>query len=116
MRSFEIDLGIQIHVKIPSDSSMTDSLTDRLGARPRTKHIDTLNFGIHELVQDGDLSIKMVPTAKTFADVGTKPVSASVLQLREMQIQCIRRSAVNLAGFLDPVPKDRTVKEKKVGR
>ena len=26
--------------------------------------------------------------------------------------QWIRHSAVNVAGFLDPVPKDRTVREK----
>ena len=30
--------------------------------------------------------------------------------------QVKQNSAVNLAGFLDPVPEDRTVREKKVGR
>ena len=55
-------------------------LTDRLGAGKRTKHIDTRYFWIQERVQDGDLSIKKVLTAKICADVGTKPVSASVLK------------------------------------
>ena len=35
---------------------------------------------VQERVQDGDLTIERVPTAKKRADVGTKPVSASVLQ------------------------------------
>ena len=66
-------------VEIQSDSSVAIFLTDRLGAGPRTKHIDT-RFFVQERVQDGDLSIKKVLTAKKCADVGTKPVSASVLQ------------------------------------
>ena len=67
-------------IEIQSDSSTANSLTDRLGAGQRTKHIDTRYFWIQERVQDGDLSIKKVLTAKNSTDVGTKPVSASVLQ------------------------------------
>ena len=67
-------------IEIQSDSSTAISLTDRLGAGQRTKHIDTRYFWIQERVQDGDLSIKKVLTAKNCADVGTKPISASVLQ------------------------------------
>ena len=66
-------------VEIQSDNSAANSLTDRLGARPRTKHIDTRYFWVQERVQDGDLSIKKVSTAKNCADVGTKPVTASVV-------------------------------------
>ena len=36
-----------------SDSSTANSLTDRLGAGQRTKHIDTRYFWIQERVQDG---------------------------------------------------------------
>ena len=57
-----------------------NSLTNRLGAGQQTKHIDTRYFWIQERVQDGDFSIKMVLTAKNCADVGTNPVSGSVLQ------------------------------------
>ena len=60
-------------VDIQSDSSTANSLTDRLGAGQRTKHIQ-------ERGQDRDLSIKKVPATKSCADVGTKPVSASVLR------------------------------------
>ena len=74
------DLGIPRKIEIQSDSSTAKSLTDRLGAGQRTKHIDTLYFWIQERVQDGDLSIKKVPTAKNCADVGTKPVSATALK------------------------------------
>ena len=35
------DLGIPMKVEIQSDSSTANSLTDRLGAGQRTKHIDT---------------------------------------------------------------------------
>ena len=80
LRSIYQDLGIPLKVEIQSDSSTSNSLTDRLGAGQRTKHIDTRYFWIQERVQDGDLSIKKVRTAKNCADVGTKPVSASVLQ------------------------------------
>ncbi len=80
LRSMYQDLGIPMNMEIQSDSSMANSLTDRLGAGQRTKHIDTRYFWIQERVQDGDLSIKKVPTAKNCTDVGTKPVSASVLQ------------------------------------
>ena len=80
LRSKNQDLGIPMKVEIQSDSSTADSLTDRLGAGQRTKHTDTRYIWIQERVQDGDLSIKKVPTAKNCADVGTKPVSASVLQ------------------------------------
>ena len=69
-----------MQIEIQSDSSTANSLTDRLGAGQRTKHLDTRYFWILERVQDGSLSIKKVLTAKNCADVGTKPVSASVLQ------------------------------------
>ena len=67
-------------IEVQSDSSTANSLTDRLGAGQRTKHIDTRYFWIQERVQEGDFSIKKVLTAKNCADVGTKPVSTSVLQ------------------------------------
>ena len=80
LRSMYQDLGIPMKIETQSDSSTANSLTDRLGAGQRTKHIDTRYFWIQERVQDGDLSIKKVLTAKNCAAVGTKPVSASVLQ------------------------------------
>ena len=80
LRSTYQDLGIPMKIEIQSDRSTANSLTDRLGAGQRTKHIDTRNFWIQERVQDGDLSIKKVIAAKNCADVGTKPVSASVLK------------------------------------
>ena len=80
LRSTYQDLGIPMKIEIQSDSSTANPLTDRLGAGQRTKHIDTRYFWIQEPVQDGDLSVKKVPTAKSCPDVGTKPVSASVLQ------------------------------------
>ena len=67
-------------IEIQSGSSTANSLTDRLGAGQRTKHIGTRYFWVQERVQDADLSIKKVPTAKNCADVATKPVSASVLR------------------------------------
>ena len=80
LRSMYQDLGIPMKIEIQSGSSTANSLTGQLGAGQRTKHIDTRFFWIQERVQDGDLSIKKVPTAKNCAEVGTKPVSASALQ------------------------------------
>ena len=81
LRSISLDLGIPLKMEKQSDSLTANSLTDRLGAGQRTKEIDTRYFWIQERVQDGDLSIQKVSTAKNCADVGTKPVSASVQQL-----------------------------------
>ena len=72
--------GIPMKIEIQGDSSTSNSLTDRLGAGQRTKHIDTRCFWIQDRVQGRDLRIKKVPTTKNCADVGTKQVSASVLQ------------------------------------
>ena len=80
LRSIYQYMGSPMKIEIQSDRPMGNSLADRLGAGQRTKHIDTLYFWIQERVHDGDLSIKKVPIAKNCADVGTKPVSASVLQ------------------------------------
>ena len=79
LRSMHLDLGIPLKIEIHSDSSTANSLTDRLGVGQRTKHIGTRYFWIQERVRDGELNIKKVLTAENFADVGTKPVSASVL-------------------------------------
>ena len=65
-------------IEIQSDSSTRNSLTDRMGAGQRTKHIDTRYFWIQERVQDGDLSIKKVPTAKKTAQMLER--SQSLLQ------------------------------------
>ena len=40
-----MDLGIPMKVEIQRDSSTANSLTDRLGAGPRTKYIDTHFWG-----------------------------------------------------------------------
>ena len=80
LRSIHQDLEIPMKVEMQSDHSTANSLTDRLGAGQRTKHIDMRYLWIQEGVQDGDLSNKKVPTAKNCADVGEKPVSASVPQ------------------------------------
>ena len=58
LRSMYQDLGIPMKIDIQSDSSTANSLTDRLGAGQRTKHIDTRYFWIQERVQDADFSIK----------------------------------------------------------
>ena len=50
--------GIPMMIEIQSDSSKANSLTDRLGAGQRTKHIDTRYFWIQERVQDGHFNIK----------------------------------------------------------
>ena len=80
LRSMYQDLGIPMKIEVQSDSSTANSLTGRLGAGQQTKHIDTRYCWIQERVRVGDLRIKKVPTAKNCADIGTKPVSASVLQ------------------------------------
>ena len=76
LRSEHTDLGIHMNVETDSYSSTSNSLTDRLGAGPRTETHGHDFLGVQQRVRDGDLSLKKVPTAKHGADVGTKPVSA----------------------------------------
>ena len=63
LRSMYQDLGIPMKIEIQIDSSTAKSLTDRMGAGQRSKHIDTRYFWIQVQVQDGDLSIKKVPAS-----------------------------------------------------
>ena len=74
LRAVYVDLGFLVEVDELSGSSTAGSITDRWGARPRTKRY----FLVQERVQDGDLSIRKVPTFKNCADIGTKPVSSQV--------------------------------------
>ena len=69
LRSIYMNLGIPMKVETQSDKSPANSLTDRLGARPRTILIDTRYLWVRERVQDADLSIKKVPTAKKCATI-----------------------------------------------
>ena len=54
-----------------------NSLTDRLEAEQQREHKDMRDFWIQEQVQDEDFSIKK---EKNCANVGKKPIVASVLQ------------------------------------
>ena len=96
LRSMYQDLEIPMKIEIQSDSSTANSLKDRLGAGQRTKHIDTRYFWTEERVQDGDFSVKKVLTAKNCANVGTKQLSASVLQ---QQLQVCR---IGILLTMDP--------------
>ena len=44
LRSMRMDLGMSMKVGIHSDSSKSNSLTDRREAGSRTKHMDTRKF------------------------------------------------------------------------
>ena len=80
-RSIYMDMGIPRRLKYKLTLLRQILRTDRLGAGPRTKQIDTrIFFGVQSEFKNGDISIKKVPTAMNCSDVGTKPVSASVLQ------------------------------------
>ena len=79
LRSIYMDLGIPMKVEIQRDCSTANYLTDRLGRGPRTKHTDTRYLGARtrsrwrSQYQEGAYSEKR-------ADVGTKPICASVPQ------------------------------------
>ena len=79
LRSMYHDLGIPMKIEIRSDGRTANSLTDRLEAGQRTKHLDTRYIWTKTSSRCSPLSIKKVLTAKNCEDVGTKPVSASVL-------------------------------------
>ena len=57
VRSIYIDLGVPMLVEIRSDSSTSNSLTDRLGTGPSTKHIDTRYFWIQAREFEMEISL-----------------------------------------------------------
>ena len=63
LRSTDHNLGIPMKVETQSDSSMTNSLTDRLGAGPRTKHIIHDTSGYKSEIKI-DISLSKVCAAK----------------------------------------------------
>ena len=71
LKSMHQNLGIPMKIETQSDNSTANSLTDRLGARQRTKHIDTRYFWVQERDQDGYFSIEKVLTPKHCVDIGT---------------------------------------------
>ena len=75
-----MDLGIPMKVEIQSDRSMENSLTDRLGQDPERSKLIHENLGYKNAFKVVISVLKRVPTAKKFTNVGTTPVSASVLQ------------------------------------
>ena len=60
-----------------SGGETENSLTDRLEAGQQMEHKDMRYFWIQEQVRDEDFSVKK---EKNCANVGTKPIFASVLQ------------------------------------
>ena len=96
LRAIYSDYGMDMEVEIHSDSTTAGSLTDRLGAGPRTNHLDTRYLWVQERVQDKDLRVVKVHTSKNLSDAGTKPVTAKVLEQH-----CLSAGMV----FYDEAPK-----------
>ena len=71
-----MDLGVPMKVELQSDSFYGGLFDRSIGSRTS----NTRYIWVQERVRDGDLTVKRVLAAKNCADVGTKPVSASVLQ------------------------------------
>ena len=80
LRSIYMDLGIPMKVEMQSDSSTSNSLTDRLGAGPRTKHLDTRYNSGTRTSSRWRPQYQEDAHRKNCADVGTKPVSAAAPQ------------------------------------
>ena len=79
MKAVYADLGLDMWVNVQSDSSTAGALTDRLGAGPRTKHLDTRFMWVQERVQDEELKVTKVHTDLNVSDVCTKPTSSATL-------------------------------------
>ena len=101
-----MDLGIPTKGEIQSDSSTAKAFVGSVGSRtPERNTLIHDSFQVQERVQDGDLSIKNVFTAKNCADVGTKPVSAF----------STTTAVHNFAGLVFQVTMDSTLHYKMIG-
>ena len=59
-------------ITILSDSSAARGMISRLGVGRKAKHIDTQFLFAQQLIYDGTIKVKSVPTAENVADIGTK--------------------------------------------
>ena len=60
------------------DNQSTIALCERGGAGHRTKHVKIRNFWVKERLDDGDIMIEYMPTARMLADVLTKPLQGTL--------------------------------------
>ena len=68
------DMGVQVKLKIMTDSSSAKSMVSRRGVG-RVRHLDVKDLWIQERVAKGDFVMRKVPGERNLADPLTKNVS-----------------------------------------
>ena len=79
LQSTLIDLGLEPHVRVHTDSSAARAMTHRLGPGSHVKHIETRRFFIQQLVTTRRIEVAKCLGEENMADLLTKAVSARVL-------------------------------------
>ena len=73
------EIGINLKLRVWSDSSAARTMCHRLGAGS-LKHVETKHFHIQEMLAKGRLTVEKVETDKNPGDLGTKAATVRMLE------------------------------------
>ena len=73
------EIGINLKLRVWSDSSAARTMCHRLGAGS-LKHVETKHFHIQEMLAKGRLTVEKVETDKNPGDLGTKAATVKMLE------------------------------------
>ena len=88
MRSLLEEWGIDMQLRLKTDSSVANALSQRLGVG-KMKHMQTRFLWLQQAVQWGQLIIVPVPTKLNYADIYTKAVPAKQMEKFMKEMGCI---------------------------
>ena len=88
MRSLLEEWGLGMQLRLKTDSSVANSLSQRLGVG-KMKHMQTRFLWLQQAVQWGQLVIVSVPTKLNYADIYTKAVPAKQMEAFLKSMGCL---------------------------
>ena len=85
LQSLAADLGLKAHLSVEVDSSAAEGIIRRRGLG-KTRHISVHDLWLQDKVRNKELALMKIPGTANSADLGTKPVTADVLQKHMQRI------------------------------
>lgn len=72
INEMDLEAGVVDSVTLHGDNEMSIALTKNAESQHRTKHIDVQHHYIRELVNEGELTVKWIPSSEMLANGMTK--------------------------------------------
>ena len=87
----EIHVQVQLPIKLYMDAQSAESVLSRKLFRDGTKHVDTKQYFVRDLVQEGKIVIVDIDTTNQVADILTKPtIGTDFTRNRDRIVESIR--------------------------